>query len=51
MEAATALMQAGQAQAQAQQAQQSQGQQQQQESKKDDDVVDAEFEDVTDNKK
>ena len=51
MEAATALMQAGQAQAQAQQAQQSQGQQQQQESKKDGDVVDAEFEDVTDNKK
>ena len=51
MEAATALMQAGQAQAQAQQAQQSQGQHQQQEAKKDDDVVDAEFEDVTDNKK
>ena len=52
MEAATALLQAGQAQAQAQQAQQaSQQQAQQGNSSKDDNVVDAEFEEVKDNKK
>ena len=52
MEAATALMQAGQAQAQAQQAQQaSQQQAQQGNSSKDDNVVDAEFEEVKDDKK
>ena len=44
MEAATALLQAGQAQAQAQQAQQGN-------SSKDDNVVDAEFEEVKDDKK
>ncbi len=52
MEAATALLQAGQAQAQAQQAQQaSQQQSQQGNSSKDDNVVDAEFEEVKDDKK
>ena len=52
MEAATALLQAGQAQAQAQQAQQaSQQQAQQGNSSKDDTVVDAEFEEVKDDKK
>lgn len=52
MEAATALLQAGQAQAQAQQAQQaSQQQAQQSNSSKDDNVVDAEFEEVKDDKK
>ena len=52
MEAATALLQAGQAQAQAQQAQQaSQSQAQQSNSSKDDNVVDAEFEEVKDDKK
>lgn len=52
MEAATALLQAGQAQAQAQQAQQaSQSQAQQNNSSKDDNVVDAEFEKVKDDKK
>lgn len=52
MEAATALLQAGQAQAQAQQAQQaSQSQAQQGNSSKDDNVVDAEFEEVKDDKK
>ncbi len=52
MEAATALLQAGQAQAQAQQAQQaSQQQAQQNNSSKDDNVVDAEFEEVKDDKK
>ena len=52
MEAATALLQAGQAQAQAQQAQQaSQSQAQQNNSSKDDNVVDAEFEEVKDDKK
>ena len=52
MEAATALLQAGQAQAQAQQAQQaSQSQSQQGNSSKDDNVVDAEFEEVKDDKK
>ena len=52
MEAATALLQAGQAQAQAQQAQQaSQSQSQQNNSSKDDNVVDAEFEEVKDDKK
>lgn len=52
MEAATALLQAGQAQAQAQQAQQSSQQQAQQgNSSKDDNVVDAEFEEVKDDKK
>ena len=52
MEAATALLQAGQAQAQAQQAQQaSQQQAQQGNSSKDDNVVDAEFEEVKDDKK
>ena len=52
MEAATALLQAGQAQAQAQQAQQaSQQQAQQGNSSKDDNVVDAEFEEVNDDKK
>ena len=49
MEAATALLQAGQAQAQAQQA--SQQQAQQNNSSKDDNVVDAEFEEVKDDKK
>ena len=49
MEAATALLQAGQAQAQAQQA--SQQQAQQGNSSKDDNVVDAEFEEVKDDKK
>ena len=49
MEAATALLQAGQAQAQAQQASQSQAQQGN--SSKDDNVVDAEFEEVKDDKK
>lgn len=52
MEAATALLQAGQAQAQAQQAQQaSQSQAQQNNSSRDDNVVDAEFEEVKDDKK
>ena len=52
METATALLQAGQAQAQAQQAQQaSQQQAQQGNSSKDDNVVDAEFEEVKDDKK
>lgn len=52
MEAATALLQAGQAQAQAQQAQQaSQQRAQQGNSSKDDNVVDAEFEEVKDDKK
>lgn len=52
MEAATALLQAGQAQAQAQQAQHaSQQQAQQGNSSKDDNVVDAEFEEVKDDKK
>lgn len=52
MEAATALLQAGQAQSQAQQAQQaSQQQAQQGNSSKDDNVVDAEFEEVKDDKK
>lgn len=52
MEVATALLQAGQAQAQAQQAQQaSQQQAQQNNSSKDDNVVDAEFEEVKDDKK
>ena len=52
MEAATALLQAGQAQAQAQQAQQdSQQQAQQGNSSKDDNVVDAKFEEVKDDKK
>lgn len=52
MEAATALLQAGQAQAQAQHAQQaSQSQAQQGNSSKDDNVVDAEFEEVKDDKK
>ena len=52
MEAATALLQAGQAQAQAQQAQQaSQQQARQGNSSKDDNVVDAEFEEVKDDKK
>ena len=52
MEAATALLQSGQAQAQAQQAQQaSQQQAQQGNSSKDDNVVDAEFEEVKDDKK
>lgn len=52
MEAATALLQAGQAQAQAQQAQQaSQQQAQHGNSSKDDNVVDAEFEEVKDDKK
>lgn len=52
MEAATALLQAGQAQAQAQQAQQaSQSQAQQNNSSKDGNVVDAEFEEVKDDKK
>ena len=52
MEAATALLQAGQAQAQAQQAHQaSQSQAQQNNSSKDDNVVDAEFEEVKDDKK
>ena len=52
MEAANALLQAGQAQAQAQQAQQaSQSQAQQNNSSKDDNVVDAEFEEVKDDKK
>ena len=52
MEAATALLQTGQAQAQAQQAQQaSQQQAQQGNSSKDDNVVDAEFEEVKDDKK
>ena len=52
METATALLQAGQAQAQAQQAQQaSQSQAQQNNSSKDDNVVDAEFEEVKDDKK
>ena len=52
MEAATALLQAGQAQAQAQQAQQaSQSQAQQNNSSKDDNVVDAEFDEVKDDKK
>lgn len=52
MEAATALLQAVQAQAQAQQAQQaSQQQAQQGNSSKDDNVVDAEFEEVKDDKK
>lgn len=52
MEVATALLQAGQAQAQAQQAQQaSQSQAQQNNSSKDDNVVDAEFEEVKDDKK
>lgn len=52
MEAATALLQAGQAQAQAQQSQQaSQSQAQQNNSSKDDNVVDAEFEEVKDDKK
>ncbi len=52
MEAATALLQAGQAQAQAQQAQQaSQQQAQQGNSSNDDNVVDAEFEEVKDDKK
>lgn len=52
MEAATALLQASQAQAQAQQAQQaSQSQAQQNNSSKDDNVVDAEFEEVKDDKK
>lgn len=52
MEAATALLQVGQAQAQAQQAQQaSQSQAQQNNSSKDDNVVDAEFEEVKDDKK
>lgn len=52
MEAAAALLQAGQAQAQAQQAQQaSQQQAQQGNSSKDDNVVDAEFEEVKDDKK
>ncbi len=52
MEAATALLQAGQTQAQAQQAQQaSQSQAQQNNSSKDDNVVDAEFEEVKDDKK
>lgn len=52
MEAATALLQAGQAQAQAQQTQQaSQQQAQQNNSSKDDNVVDAEFEEVKDDKK
>lgn len=52
MEAATALLQAGQAQAQAQQTQQaSQQQAQQGNSSKDDNVVDAEFEEVKDDKK
>ncbi len=52
MEAATALLQAGQAQAQAQQSQQaSQQQAQQGNSSKDDNVVDAEFEEVKDDKK
>lgn len=52
MEAATALLQAGQAQAQAQQSQQaSQSQAQQGNSSKDDNVVDAEFEEVKDDKK
>ena len=52
MEAATALMQAGQAQAQAQQAQQAAQQQSQQGgSSNDDNVVDAEFEEVKDDKK
>ena len=52
MEAATALMQAGQAQAQAQQAQQAAQQQSQQgSSSNDDNVVDAEFEEVKDDKK
>ena len=52
MEVATALLQAGQAQAQAQQAQQaSQQQAQQGNSSKDDNVVDAEFEEVKDDKK
>ena len=52
MEAATALLQAGQAQAQAQQAQQaSQSQAQQNNSSKDDNVVDAELEEVKDDKK
>lgn len=52
MEAATALLQVGQAQAQAQQAQQaSQQQAQQGNSSKDDNVVDAEFEEVKDDKK
>lgn len=52
MEVATALLQAGQAQAQAQQAQQaSQSQAQQGNSSKDDNVVDAEFEEVKDDKK
>lgn len=49
MEAATALLQAGQAQAQAQQT--SQQQAQQGNSSKDDNVVDAEFEEVKDDKK
>ena len=52
MEAATALLQAGQAQAQAQQAQQASQQQAQQGNLlKDDNVVDAEFEEVKDDKK
>ena len=52
MEAATALLKAGQAQAQSQQAQQaSQQQAQQGNSSKDDNVVDAEFEEVKDDKK
>ncbi len=50
MEAAAVLMQAGQAQAQAQQAQQS-AQQQSGNSNKEDDVVDAEFEEVKDDNK
>ena len=54
MESAQSLMQAAQAQAQAQQSAQQSSQQQQQQSsnaKKDDDVVDAEFEEVHDDKK
>ena len=52
MEATTALLQAGQAQTQAQQAQQaSQQQAQQGNSSKEDNVVDAEFEEVKDDKK
>lgn len=53
MEAATALLQAGQAQAQAQQQAQQASQQQAQQgnSSKDDNVVDAEFEEVKDDKK
>lgn len=51
MEAAQSLMTAAQAQAQAQQAQGAQARQESTQSKKEDDVVDAEFEEVKDDKK